>query len=66
MAWGKRETVQRTGRRIGWRTGTQAYMTPPRRATPTLLKQPAPWGGEMGLCAACLQAPPADDEAFQT
>jgi hypothetical protein len=23
--------------------------------------QPAPWGGEMGVCAASQLAPPADD-----
>jgi hypothetical protein len=33
---------------------------------PALLVQPAPWGGEMGVCAACQQAPPADDAASQT
>ena len=74
------------GRRIGGRTGTQAYTPPPRRAMPTLRAarahgarpplmgylcercldapalggQPAPWGGEMGVCAAC-QETLADD-----
>jgi hypothetical protein len=28
---------------------------------PALLVQPAPWGGEMGVCAACQQEPPADN-----
>ena len=28
---------------------------------PALLVQPAPWGGEMGVCAACQQEPPAGD-----
>ena len=28
---------------------------------PAVLVQPAPWGGEMGVCAACQQEPPADD-----
>ena len=32
---------------------------------PAVLVQPAPWGGEMGVCAACQLAPPADDEASQ-
>jgi hypothetical protein len=32
---------------------------------PAVLVQPAPWGGEMGVCAACQQAPPADDAASQ-
>jgi hypothetical protein len=32
---------------------------------PAPLVQPAPWGGEMGVCAACQQAPPADNEASQ-
>lgn len=28
---------------------------------PAVVIQPAPWGGEMGVCAACQQAPPAGD-----
>jgi hypothetical protein len=32
---------------------------------PAVLGQPAPWGGEMGVCAACQQATPACDEAPQ-
>ena len=28
---------------------------------PAVLVQPAPWGGEMGVCATCQQEPPADD-----
>ena len=28
---------------------------------PAVLVQPAPWGGEMGVCAACQQEPPTDD-----
>ena len=33
---------------------------------PAVLVQPAPWGGEMGVCGACQLALPADDEASQT
>jgi hypothetical protein len=33
---------------------------------PAVLVQLAPWGGEMGVCAACQLAPPADDEASRT
>ena len=32
---------------------------------PAVLVQPAPWGGEMGVCGACHQEPPAGDEAPQ-
>ena len=28
---------------------------------PAVLVQPAPWGGEMGVCAACQQETPAGD-----
>ena len=28
---------------------------------PALLMQPAPWGGEMGVCAECQQESPAGD-----
>jgi hypothetical protein len=28
---------------------------------PALLVQPAPWGGEMGVCGACYQDPTPDD-----
>jgi hypothetical protein len=28
---------------------------------PAVLVQSAPWGGEMGVCAACQEEPPADD-----
>jgi hypothetical protein len=33
---------------------------------PAVLVQPAPWGGEMGVCAACQQATPGRAEAPQT
>jgi hypothetical protein len=29
---------------------------------PALRVQPAPWGGEMGVCGACQQETPAGDE----
>ena len=29
---------------------------------PALVVQPAPWGGEMGVCAACQEEPLASDE----
>ena len=32
---------------------------------PAVLVQPAPWGGEMGVCGACYQEPLAGDEAPQ-
>jgi hypothetical protein len=32
---------------------------------PAVLVQPAPWGGEMGVCGACYQEPLASDEAPQ-
>jgi hypothetical protein len=32
---------------------------------PAVLVQPAPWGGEIGVCAACQQATPARAEAPQ-
>ena len=32
---------------------------------PAVLVQPAPWGGEMGVCDACQQETPASDEAPQ-
>ena len=32
---------------------------------PAVLVQPAPWGGEMGVCAACQQETPARAEAPQ-
>jgi hypothetical protein len=33
---------------------------------PAVLVQPAPWGGEMGVCAACQRETPARAEAPQT
>jgi hypothetical protein len=33
---------------------------------PAVLVQPAPWGGEIGVCAACQQATPGRAEAPQT
>jgi hypothetical protein len=30
---------------------------------PALLGQPAPWGGELGVCAVCQQETPAGDAA---
>ena len=32
---------------------------------PAVLVQPAPWGGEMGVCGVCHQEPPTGDEEPQ-
>jgi len=32
---------------------------------PAIMMQPAPWGGEMGVCGACQPETPAGDEAPQ-
>jgi hypothetical protein len=52
---------------VGQRAGTRlvGHICEHCFDAPAVLVQPAPWGGEMGVCAACQQAPPADDAASQ-
>ena len=54
---------QRVAQRAAWelRAGTQlvGHICEHCFDAPAVLVQPAPWGGEMGACAACQQATPA-------
>ena len=49
--------------RVGQRAGTRlvGHICEHCFDAPAVLVQPAPWGGEMGVCAACQQEPPTDD-----
>jgi hypothetical protein len=53
--------------RVAQRAGTRlvGHMCEHCFDAPAVLVQPAPWGGEMGVCGACHQEPPAGDEAPQ-
>src|SRR4029450_8161269 len=57
----QRRVAQRAARDHGARPPLVGYLCERCLDAPALLVQPAPWGGEMGVCAACQQAPPADD-----
>jgi hypothetical protein len=57
----RRRVAQRAARDHGARPPLVGYLCECCLDAPALLVQPAPWGGEMGVCAACQQAPPADD-----
>ena len=58
-----RRVAQRAARAHGAHPPLVGYLCERCLDAPALLVQPAPWGGEMGICAACQPAPPADDEA---
>ena len=62
----QRRVAQRAARDHGARLPLVGYLCERYLDTPALLVQPAPWGGEMGVCAACQLALPTDDEASQT
>jgi hypothetical protein len=61
----RRRVAQRTARAHGAHPPLVGYLCERCLDAPALLVQPAPWGGEMGVCAACQQAPPADDGVSQ-
>ena len=54
-------------RRVAQRAGTWlvGHMCEHCFDAPAVLVQPAPWGGEMGVCAACQQATTERAEAPQ-
>jgi hypothetical protein len=60
---------RRVAQRAAWDHGAHppfvGYLCERCLDAPALLVQLAPWDGEMGVCAACQQVPPADDEASQ-
>jgi hypothetical protein len=62
----RRRVAQRAARAHGAHPSLVGYLCERCLDAPAFLVQPAPWGGEMGVCAECQQAPPADDEASQT
>ena len=62
----RRRVAQRAARAHGAHPPLVGYLCERCLDAPALLVQPAPWGGEMGVCAACQLALPADDEASQT
>jgi hypothetical protein len=57
----RQRVAQRAARTTGTRPSLVGYLCERCLDAPALLVQPAPWGGEMGVCAACQQEPPADD-----
>jgi hypothetical protein len=59
----RRRVAQRAARAHRAHPPLVGYLCERCLDAPALLVQPAPWGGEMGVCAACQLAPPADDEA---
>jgi hypothetical protein len=58
----RRYVAQRAARNHGAHPPLMSYLCECCLDAPALQMQPAPWGGEMGVCAACQEAPPADDE----
>jgi len=62
----RRRVAQRATRAHGAHPPLVGYLCERYLDAPALLVQPAPWGGEMGVCAACQLALPTDDEASQT
>jgi hypothetical protein len=59
----RRRVAQRVARDDGARQPLMGHICARCLAAPALLVQPAPWGGEMGVCAACQQETPAGDAA---
>jgi hypothetical protein len=57
----RRRVAQRAARDHGAYPPLVGYLCERCLDAPALLVQPAPWGGEMGVCAACQQEPAADD-----
>jgi hypothetical protein len=57
----RQRVAQRAARHHGTRPSLVGYLCERCLDAPALLVQPAPWGGEMGVRAACQQEPPADD-----
>jgi hypothetical protein len=62
----RRRVAQRVAQDDGARQPLVGHLCERCLDAPALLVQPAPWGGEMGVCAACQLALPTDDEASQT
>ena len=56
-----RRVAQRAARDYGAHPPLVGYICKRCLDAPALLVQPAPWGGEMGVCAACQQALPTGD-----
>jgi len=61
----RRRVAQRAARDHGAHLPLVGYLCERCLDPPALLVQPALWGGGMGVCAACQQVPPANDEASQ-
>jgi hypothetical protein len=57
----RRRVAQRVARDYGARQPLVGHICERCMDAPALLVQPAPWGGEMGVCAACQQETPAGD-----
>ena len=60
-----RRVAQRVARDDGARQPLVGHICERCLDAPALLVQPAPWGGKMGVCAACQQETPAGDAAPQ-
>ena len=58
----RQRVAQRAARDHGARQLLVGHICERCLDAPALLVQPAPWGGEMGVCAACQQEPPTGDE----
>ena len=61
----RRRVAQRVARDDGARQPLVGHICERCLDAPALLVQPAPWGGKMGVCAACQQETPAGDAAPQ-
>ena len=57
----RRRVAQRVARDDGARQPLVGHLCERCLDAPALLVQPALWGGEMGVCAACQQETPAGD-----
>jgi hypothetical protein len=57
----RRRVAQRAARDHSAHPPLVGYICERCLDAPALLVQPAPWGGEMGVCAECQQASPTVD-----
>ena len=61
----RQRVAQRAARNHGVHPPLVGYLCECCQDAPALLVQPAPWGGEMGVCAPCAGLPPDVPAAHQ-
>jgi hypothetical protein len=59
----QQRVAQRAARAPGVHPSLVGHLCERCLDAPAFLVQPAPWGGEMGVCTACHHEPPAGDAA---